>query len=60
MMKIKSIVSLIMIFFMSWVVLSCSPRVYGQTKRKKLKNCGCEHLYPTHDIENNKAYFASK
>lgn len=41
------------ILFLSLLLTSCSPKIYGVRKHRKDRNCGCEYVTPENKSKTN-------
>ena len=46
-MKMKNEKLLLTLFLiLTFIITACQPRIYGQRKHRKDRNCGCEYVQP--------------
>ncbi|HPZ03209.1 MAG TPA: hypothetical protein PK305_03260 [Bacteroidales bacterium] len=47
---------IILIILASFLFSSCQPKIFGQTKRKRVRDCGCELMQPHNQSLNLVTY----
>lgn len=47
-MKVKknTLITVLAILFVSFVLSSCAPKIYGARRHRRDRHCGCEYVQP--------------